>query len=194
VKIHKTASGAFIVESYEERSEELPTFAVPPHVAEAFQSEDRQIKLMVPRLEFAATPEKMLQLVRYRVDEGAATAFVEGPTRRVVRSGDGAPTVPFSEATVEVRALSGGFMIRSVTKRKVTCAVGDPALYQSETGRDMVNLFRALAPALELIALQGGTPALELIALQGGTPAHGTVYAVATVDEVCSVLGRVLCA
>ena len=163
VKIHETHSGCFVVEGMEQRDEEIPAFAIPNSDSAMGAT---TIQIFVPKLRFAATLEKALALVQWRVSEGDLEAVVGGPGRQIVRPADGSDPVPGCDRTGQIISLDGGFMVLTESVLRTST----PRM-QSKTGKDMAAILKTVAQMMP----SGATFKCE-------------THAVATIDDAIEVL------
>lgn len=146
IKVHQTANGAFIVEGHEKHREEIPKYALPPGLDASYAgAEDTSMEILLPALRFAATTEKMLELVKYRAGDGDLDRQVLGPGRTVAYNSDGTPPVmPCAKKAHLSRMADGCYM--TVLYRHVPPSV-DGAM-ESDSGRDVARILAALAPMM----------------------------------------------
>ena len=177
IKIHQAENGTFVVEGLARRREPIPAFAMPGHMDAAMTTEDeRSIEVILPALRFAATVDKMLELVRYREGEGDLEEVIYGPGRQPARNFDGSDTIPPCNRSVRLSKLEHGYMV--VASTIVNHRVPPMALdgMESAQGRDMAKFWPMLAWAAT--------------AASGAKVCSVETRAVATLDEALEALRR----
>jgi hypothetical protein len=149
IKVHKAKNGTFIIEGLEKRKEPIPAFAMPGHIDPMTTDVDeRSMEVVIPALRFAATLDKALELVNYRIGEGDLDPVIYGPGCMPARNMDGSDAVPPCEAFARIAKLGDhGFMvIANLAHARLEDGGLKAEDMESANGRDMARCWDAVRP------------------------------------------------